>query len=320
MNKVDENNLRDFGDNTNILESLKNIKPSKEVHNNIWNNIEDTINSERRVDKNLFMSFKPYLAIAAIIFISFVAFFFFNENKVVSTPKNIVKIKIGGTIIPTSKTNFKILKENNKEGAVFLSNGELDVYVIPSKKGEIKKRFEVKTNDGLVIVKGTKFKVTTDESGTTVFVKKGKVWVEPIGKGRDKIILTQGLSTHILPLNTFLKKSKEEGTKAYINKDYLNAKKSLESYLLNKKNDYGVITILARIAEAEKRYENAISLYNQVLKGATGIEQETALIAIAILLKKNNEVAKSRKMFLEYLDKFPEGVFRSDVYKQLNEK
>ena len=328
MSNIDEKNLRDFGKDSKVLDSFKNIKPSKEVHDKVWSNIESSISSKissknNKVD-SAFISIKPYLAIAAILFISFIAILFFKDknslNSDISENESVIKIKMGGTIIPSKKSNFNIIESTSRKELVYLKKGKLDIYVIPTKEGEAKKHFQLQTKDGVVIVKGTKFKVTANDSGTDVLVDKGTVWVEPKGKGRAKIVLKKGASTHIKPLKVFLKEIKEDGIKSYINKEYLIAKEKLNKYILNKENDYSVITILARIAESEKRYTDAIKLYSKVVKGGTSLEQETAMVAIAVLLKNSGQSKKAKSMFLNYMKKFPKGVFKDDVYKELNKK
>jgi len=105
-----------------------------------------------------------------------------------------------------------------------------------------------------------------------------------------------------------------------MNKDNLTAKEKLNQFILNKENDYHVITILARISESEKRYDDAIKLYNKVLKGGSTLEQETAWVAIAVLFKNSNQGDKAKAMFLNYMKKFPNGVFKDDVFKELKGK
>ena len=94
----------------------------------------------------------------------------------------------------------------------------------------------------------------------------------------------------------------------------------LNKYILNKTKDYQVITILARISEHQNNYKNAIKLYKKVLNSKSSLERQTAWIAIAVLLKNNNENSKSKKMFLNYLKTFPNGVFRKDVHKELRSR
>jgi len=322
MNKIEESSLRDFGKDSNTLEHLKNIELSDKIRNNIWNNIESEINPKKNNIYTLFMNYKYNLAIAVAVIISFTAILIYtnnnNMNKIIS--KNIINIKMGGTITVAKKTSFSVIKSTYKEELVSLKGGELNIHVIPAKKGEPTKKFTVKTKDGIVRVKGTKFNVNVNESGTDVLVRKGTVWVEPNGKGRERVILTKGLSTHIIPLNIFLKEIKEKGTQAYINHEYDIAKEALNKYILNKENDYSTITILARIAESEKRYKDAIILYNKVLKSDVPLEQETAWIAIAVLFKNSNQKIKAKSMFNDYLKKFPNGIFKDDVHKELNKK
>ncbi len=319
MNRIEENSLRDFGRDSEILEKLKDIKLSENSRSNIWNSIKSEIESKnnKNIFKNIIM-YKPYFAIAAVVIFSFTAILFYKDGN--SIPKNIINIKMGGTITPAKDTLFSLIKSTHKEEYVTLESGELDIFVIPTKKGESEKHFELETKDGFVVVKGTKFKVNVDRDGTTVSVTKGTVWVTPKGEGREKIILTAGKTTHILPLSTFLRENKENGIKAYINKDYSIAKKMLEIYLLNQKDDFNIITILARVAEYEKRYDDAIKYYNRVLKGGSSIEKETAFVAIAVLLKNSNQKKRAEKMFLNYLKEYPKGIFKDDVRKELNKK
>ena len=322
MNRTEES-LREFAEDFNF-EEMQDIKMSDKVKDNIWDNIRFQVRTESKnietedikifEEKKKKTSFTSYFMIAAILTLSITVLYLYSND---SVPENRISMKMGGSITPSKDSLFQIVKSTNDTEYVSLKDGELDIYVVPLKKGEAPQRFDLETKDGFVSVKGTKFTVKVDKTGTTVFVKKGIVWVQPKGEGRDKIVLTKGESTKMLPLDTFLSNCKRDGVKAYTNQNYKLAKEILNKYTLNKKSDYNIITILARIAESEKRYEDSITLYKKVLANGSDLEKETAWIATALLLKKNNQRDRAKKMFSDYLIKFPSGVFKDDVYKEL---
>lgn len=83
------------------------------------------------------------------------------------------------------------------DAAIFrLERGTVRASVVKRRPGQ---RFEVRTREAVVSVRGTAFSVRRDERGTEVTVEHGKVEVEPLTGGRAWVTLTAGQRWHSAP-------------------------------------------------------------------------------------------------------------------------
>ena len=212
-----------------------------------------------------------------------------------------------------------VREADRKSGIVFLERGQVNVSV---QKLTEHRRFEVHTEDAIVRVKGTRFEVDKhSDDMTRVEVFEGTVWVNPIGRNREQIVLKAGDSAEIPSLAAYLWELREAGENALNVKAFAEATSYFKRYLnTSETGDASEVEFL--LAEALERSGNdteAVHMYLDMTRSSVSLRAENAyaaLVSLQMRLKNNTEV---RKTWKQYLNRFPQGNFSQDALRWLAE-
>ncbi len=212
-----------------------------------------------------------------------------------------------------------VREADRKSGIVFLERGQVNVSVQKLKEH---RRFEVHTEDAIVQVKGTRFEVDKkSDDMTRVEVFEGTVWVNPVGKNREQIILTAGSSAEIPSLDAYLRELRQAGENALNAKAFSEATSYFKRFLKTSENEEAseVEFLLAEALERNGNDAEAVRMYLDMTRSSVSLRAENAYAAMASLqmrLENNSEV---RKTWKQYLNRFPQGNFSQDALRWLAE-
>lgn len=222
----------------------------------------------------------------------------------------------GAAIELTPGSKAEVVEAGPGSGTLRLDKGSVAVAVNRLDEGG---RFEVHTDDAVVIVKGTRFTVTRQRPGfTSVSVSEGKVLVRPAGKGRQDIVLSAGQAADVPGQKAYLDGLKKEGLRAMDRGAEKKAASLFEQYLLSYPGyDPDVSLLLAGLKAKKGDHEQAMGLFGKVAESGNSLRAQNAIAYMAMLHKKLGRNEESLKTWDAYLQRFPGGVHAAEALHEL---
>lgn len=190
-----EDQFKEIWDAANHIQ----LKEAQE-NDNAWSQFETQINKHPH-QKNLFVSYRRWLSVAAAATIFLLSGYFFFQPK--ATPQPIV----AKHITPTGEARSLTLSDGstivlgpNSQLTVSITENQRNISLVGFATFEVARNenapFKVNTPQGVVTVLGTGFDVNApndENKSLTVFVNHGKVKVQSIDLN-DEVILTKNQS------------------------------------------------------------------------------------------------------------------------------
>ncbi len=318
----------------NELDDLRSQRLEPEAKSAIWRNLQPEIErSQNRIQTRYALNIirkSPRLVVAASLtaFIVTIGFLYMIQSH--NRPPN-----PGGRITVSQETNKSfhfpvgadvsfspestaiIQAADETSGIIMLESGSITANVDKLNKT---KHFQVQTEDAIVTVKGTQFSVRKlSPQATRVSVSEGRVWVEPKGKHRERLVLNAGDSTRILGQTAYLADLRTQGEQAMADDDFKSAADFFNRYLQSAASNSGqeVGFLLADAYERAGRQTEAVQVYEILIQTQQALQAENAFAGMAALYDRHSEGSRACAVWKRYLHRFPSGNFLFEALYRL---
>lgn len=226
-----------------------------------------------------------------------------------------IEFNVGADVTIEPASRIAIDAADRDSGRIYLANGKISVRVNKLKNDQ---HFEVRTDDAVIAVKGTRFEVIKSMPDMTdVVVTEGTVWVTPAGKNRDKIILKAGQSVSVPGEITYLGELRKSGEKALLSETTVeDAVVFFERYILTdgSNSNIEVKFLLADAFEQLGDIGKAIKIYNDIIiESSDNLKAENAFASLASAHKRLGHKEKEMETWKSYIERFPKGVYSQEA-------
>jgi transmembrane sensor len=199
-----------------------------------WKKLETKIQAKKIASKRKVRFLRPLSAVASILLLISIGFYFTNLYAKVTHKTNygeILNIKLQDGSDVTLNSNSSLSYYKNESRKVWLSG---EAFFQVDKKIVTNAKFWVITNDLSVEVFGTSFNVNTKKKKTAVFLEEGKIWLK-LKNGLDKKMIPGNYVSYsskkneiledINIINSIIKTSWKDGSLLF---DNLSLEKAME--------------------------------------------------------------------------------------------
>lgn len=257
-----------------------------------WKKLETKIQAKKTASKRKVRFLRPLSAVASILLLISVGFYFTNLYTKVTHKTNygeILNIKLQDGSDVTLNSNSSLSYYKNESRKVWLSG---EAFFQVDKKIVTDAKFWVMTNDLSVEVFGTSFNVNTKKKKTAVFLEEGKIWLK-LKNGLDKKMIPGNYVSYsskkneiledINIFNSIIKTSWKDGSLLF---DNLSLEKAMEKI----EESYGFSIV----------YKDEISKKTVITGAVPTTNIDICIKAIeksvdVIIIKKDNSLIISKK-------------------------
>ena len=201
---------------------------SEEKLNLEWNKLASRIDNNNSNRKKIYKSIS---VAASLILISFLAIYFFSENRYTKYSTGYgetldLKLKDGSTV--TLNSNSSIYYSKNNPRKVWLKG---EAFFEVDKKHNTNAKFWVETNDLEVEVYGTVFNVNTRKEKTQVYLQEGSIWLA-LNNGDTRKMIPGNFISYSSKKNKIIEE--KEFVSSIENTSWKDGKLIFENYTLEK--------------------------------------------------------------------------------------
>ena len=180
---------------------------------------------------------------------------------------------------------------------------------------------QVGTDDAMVTVIGTEFEVDkTDQAATQVRVIAGTVWVQPRGRGREKLVLHAGDHVRVEGEAAWHRRLIRELDEAIDAGDLdLAVRRAFRTLDVLPQDESAAVRMrLGAIFRRQDRRVDAAAQYRIVADSAGPMSaRDNALAALAWLAREAQHAAEERPIWELYAERFPAGLHRREALLRL---